>query len=349
MYMCKAEASNPFYHLPTPVDQITEVLFTSPTTSAPTASSSVDASAFTTTPTSFRPSLIDSGINTEFLIQVQPIRLIVFSRPRMLPGNPRLVDIKTSTSSAPHNSWTTRGHFNDRPLRRQGSKPPLLPPWAYVNRPVAREGEKMVLECAARGNPPPKLVWFKGGGGSNLPPPEGLASLHDVNFDVGVREALNYLPLVEAMKYLGTRVAEDDQLFPAIVETPTKTNLSGVISLADMEGAHLTSKETDFTGTRLDRFSVVAGLRKDDTGVPMIAVSRLIVDDLGVSDATRYTCLAQLDMAPLGGHGNWTDVGRLVGNPDAENNSLLLLKVCLLLDDAASFLAPRPENNMLAG
>ncbi|VDN16794.1 unnamed protein product [Dibothriocephalus latus] len=60
----------------------------------------------------------------------------------------------------------------------------------------------------------------------------------------------------------------------------------------------------------MGRFSVVAGLRKDDSGIPVIAVSRLIIDQLQVVDATRYTCLAQLDMAPLGGHGNWTDVGR---------------------------------------
>ncbi|CUT99372.1 cell adhesion molecule [Echinococcus multilocularis] len=308
MYMCKAEAPNPVYHAPTPIDQITQALFSPPST---TSSTSPATSTSTTTPNPFDPS-VDSGINTEFLVQVQPIRLIVFSRPRMLPGNPRLVNTNPSTSPPPHNSWTTRGRFNNHMRWRRSSETTLLPSWAYTNRPVAREGEKMVLECAARGNPPPKLIWFKGGGGSNLPPPEGLASLNDVNFDVGIREALNYLPLTEATKYLGTKVAEDDQLFPAIMEAPATNNLSDVKLLTDMEGANLTPRESDFTETRLDRFSVEAGLRKDDTGVPVIAVSRLIVDDLGVSDATRYTCLAQLDMEPLGGHGNWTDVGSLL-------------------------------------
>lgn len=168
----------------------------------------------------------------------------------------------------------------------------------------------MIIECAARGNPPPKLIWFKGGGGSSLPPPNDLASLNEINFDVGIREALNYLPLTEAMKYLGTKVAEDGQLFPEIMESSIEYNVSDVRPLTELDMANLLPKETDFTGSKLGRFSVVSGLRKDDTGVPMIAVSRLIVDNLAVVDATRYTCLAQLDMESLGGHGNWTDIGR---------------------------------------
>lgn len=42
----------------------------------------------------------------------------------------------------------------------------------------------------------------------------------------------------------------------------------------------------------------------------MIAVSRLIVDNLAIVDATRCTYLAQLDMEPLGGHDNHSDTGR---------------------------------------
>ena len=302
--MCKAEAPNPVYNpMSSQLDQITRALFSPPSTTAD------DIAA--TTPNPY-DSKADIGINTEFLIQVQPIRLIVFSRPRMLPGSPRLVDTNPPTSPPPHNSWSSRVRMDDRFRQRRSPKSSPLPQWAYANLPVAREGEKMVLECAARGNPPPQLIWFKGGGGSNLPPPNGVADLNDVNFDVGIREALNYLPLTEAVKYLGTKVAEDGQLFPAIVESPANYSLSDVKTLTDLDSTSLSPKDTDFSGTRLDRFSVVAGLRKDDTGEPVIAVSRLIMDNLRVSDATRYTCLALLNMQPLGGHGNWTAVGRLV-------------------------------------
>ncbi|KAM7539319.1 hypothetical protein Aperf_G00000049605 [Anoplocephala perfoliata] len=306
MYMCKAEAPNPIYRAPSITDQNSRVILAPPKSDQSTPSNQDGSN---TIPNSFDPS-VDNGINTEFLIQVQPIRLIVFSRPRILPGNPRLIDTNPPASPSPHNSWSQRNSFADR--FRRSSATPSLPPWAYANKPVAREGGKMVLECAARGNPQPKLIWFKGGGGSSLPPPNDLASLTDINFDAGIREALNYLPLTEAVKYFGTKVAEDGQIFPAIMESSMEYNISDVKPLTELDIASLTPKETDFTGTKLDRFSVVSGLRKDDTGVPMIAVSRLIVDNLAVTDATRYTCLAQLDMESLGGHGNWTDIGSLL-------------------------------------
>ena len=304
--MCKAEAPNPVYHPASKqIDHITQALLSPP---------NAEASAATATTPNPNDLNADIGINTEFLIQVQPIRVIVFSRPRILPGNPRLVDTNPPIFPSPHNSWSKRVRVDDHLRGQQEGResPHLRNKYANANRVEAREGEKMVLECAARGNPPPQLIWFKGGGGSSLPPPICRNTFCDLNFDVGIHEALNYLPFTEAVKYLGTKVAEDGQLFPTIVESPFNYSQSDVKPLTDMDGANLSPKEIDFSGTRLDRFSVIAGLRKDDTGALVIAVSRLIVDNLRASDATRYTCLALLKMEPLGGHGNWTDVKRLV-------------------------------------
>ncbi|BHF74968.1 hypothetical protein SprV_0501806000 [Sparganum proliferum] len=278
-------------------------------------------------------------VESEFLVQVQPIRLIVFSRPHMLPGNPRLISLPTpaqlrSTTYFPEllkrsqdqfqptlGRYSYQRHFGDDiqrqrrsptastdpnlPFDDSGTAPGQLPVWHYNNRPVAKEGEQMVLECAARGNPPPKLSWYRGGG-TSLPPPEDV-TYANLNFDKLIREALPYLPLEEAKRYLGTAVAEGSEILPAIEETVRRPGERPEVRKLEVD--NLSPREVDFSGTRLGRFSVVAGLRKDDSGIPVIAVSRLIIDQLQVTDATRYTCLAQLDMAPLGGHGNWTDVG----------------------------------------
>lgn len=302
--MCKAEAHNPMYK------------------------------AQTQTPTPTYGTILQlekgaDGIHSEFLIQVQPIRLIVFSRPVMLPGNPRLVSVPSTSSSPvrpgaktfyPSTFKRRFGPILPANLERQPRKvagevlnednPPRDLFWEFNNRLVAREGKQMVLECAARGNPPPKLYWFKGGG-TSLPQQDDVNSaFQDVNFDVAIHEALNYLPLDKVKLYLGTPVTENSQLFSAIDESTGKSEAK--VEKIDVEEGFLGQRDVDFTGTRLGRFSVISGLRKDDSGVPVIAVSRLIIDQLQVSDATRYTCLAQLDMKPLGGHGNWTDVGRLV-------------------------------------
>ncbi|VDO05772.1 unnamed protein product [Rodentolepis nana] len=296
--MCKAEAPNPVYQAPSTSDQF---LFP-PHNSDPTSSANQDGTSTTLDPTD---SSTDNGINTEFLIQVQPIRLIVISVPQMLPGSPRLIDISPPTSPPPLDSWSRSLKARARQKRNNDNQ-------AYVYKPVAREGEKMVLECAARGNPPPKLIWFKGGGGSSLPRPKGLSSKDEVTFDALIKEALTYLPLTEAMKYLGTKIAEDIQLFPAIVESSSDYNISDVKPLTESDVATLMPKEPDFKGTKLGRFAVVSGLKKDDKGLPLIAVSRLSVDKLGVSDATRYTCLGQLNMEQLGGRGNKTAIGSLL-------------------------------------
>uniref|UniRef100_A0A158QCM6 Ig-like domain-containing protein n=3 Tax=Hymenolepis diminuta TaxID=6216 RepID=A0A158QCM6_HYMDI len=298
MYMCKAEAPNPVYRAPSPTDQL---IFSTPKND-PFSSSNHDG--ISTSPNPFDPST-DNGINTEFLIQVQPIRLIVISVPQMLPGSPRLIDISPPTSPPPLDSWSRTLKSRARQKRNNDNQ-------AYVYKPVAKEGEKMVLECAARGNPPPKLIWFKGGGGSSLPRPKGLSSKDEVTFDALIKEALTYLPLTEAMKYLGTKIAEEGQLFPAIVESSADFNISDVKPLTEVDIASLMPKEPDFKGTKLGRFAVVSGLKKDDKGLPLIAISRLSVDKLGVSDATRYTCLAQLNMEQLGGRGNKTAIGSLL-------------------------------------
>ncbi|KAM3181074.1 hypothetical protein ACTXT7_015067, partial [Hymenolepis weldensis] len=296
MYMCKAEAPNPVYRAPSPTDQF---IFSTPKNDL---FSSSNQDGISTTPNPFDPST-DNGINTEFLIQVQPIRLIVISVPQMLPGSPRLIDVSLPTSPPPLDSWSRTLKARARQKRNNDNQ-------AYVYKPVAKEGEKMVLECAARGNPPPKLIWFKGGGGSSLPRPKGLSSKDEVTFDALIKEALTYLPLTEAMKYLGTKIAEEGQLFPAIAESSADFNISDVKPLTEVDIASLMPKEPEFKGTKLGRFAVVSGLKKDDKGLPLIAISRLSVDKLGVSDATRYTCLAQLNMEQLGGRGNKTAIGR---------------------------------------
>ncbi|KAL7057903.1 hypothetical protein AAHC03_016995 [Spirometra sp. Aus1] len=317
MYMCKAEALNPVYK---PKSKYQDEIF-----------SRGDGPDWDGE---------KSGVvESEFLVQVQPIRLIVFSRPHMLPGNPRLISLPTpaqlrSTTYFPEllkrsqdqfqptlGRYSYQRHFGDDIQRQRRSPtastdpnlpfddsetaPGQLPVWHYNNRPVAKEGEQMVLECAARGNPPPKLSWYRGGG-TSLPPPEDV-TYANLNFDKLIREALPYLPLEEAKRYLGTAVAEGSEILPAIEETVRRPGERPEVRKLEVD--NLSPREVDFTGTRLGRFSVVAGLRKDDSGIPVIAVSRLIIDQLQVTDATRYTCLAQLDMAPLGGHGNWTDVG----------------------------------------
>lgn len=328
MYLCKAEAHNPIYVRPTPLDQMVQSHFAESRPLQPSPAVTTRPSD----PSSASTASSDGSINTEFLVQIQPIRLIVFSRPRMLPGNPRLMSnhhliashmLSTYPPTPPPPAWGPYPTMRQRQRVWKRDVEAGIPSWAYANRPVAREGEKMVLECAARGNPPPRLIWFKGGGGTSLPFPQssiggnggtynGLSPHRDeVNFDVAIREALKYLPIEEARKYLGTLVAEDSQILPAILEIGGEDPAKIATKISDVDTT-LGPKEIDFSGTRLDRFSVVSGLRKDDKGKAVIAVSRLIVDNLRVSDATRYTCLAQLNMEQLGGHGNWTDVGRQV-------------------------------------
>ncbi|VEL12971.1 unnamed protein product [Protopolystoma xenopodis] len=344
MYMCKAEAKNPAYR---------------------------ERKVFE----DFNPPRI--------LIQVQPIRGIVFVRPHILPGSPSLVPSKprypsrrhsctmqsndfpfrsrngrdAAESASPSTSPTPSGSsslapsspsslsseedqnhgrfFNIDPqvasLSRQHPKirrkSRIRNRWYTSDGPpapvniVAWEDGRMTLECAVRGWPNPHLMWFRGGVGSaaSLAPDSNA-----ITFDQNVKVALRTHNLVDIHHILGTKISDDDRLFETVgfPNSRFKDSEFGseVVNEAAAEagggtvtgrGARIISAVSNSKNMAcIGRFSLQTGVINDTTGRPVLKVSRLVVDNVMPQDATRYTCLALLDLEPLGGHGNFTDVGR---------------------------------------
>ncbi|KAF5405904.1 hypothetical protein PHET_00646 [Paragonimus heterotremus] len=269
----------------------------------------------------YDPSPEESGaIESPILVQLQAIRGIVFSPPRILPGSPLEVPVLQTDGSA----YMDRAYIIKRRVKRESGSPIVMTPAARYHmqptstnifeRPmqispvgtkktqsVVKEGGQLVLECQARGRPSPQLLWFRGGMGSSMLP-ESKA----VTFDQRIKEALQHLPLSDVQRQLGVLIADSNHLLPAISQSD-ETRPSG----APTEHPP-TSGETNVKELRNDksgRFELSIGIRKDDTGDPVITVSRLTINQLAPSDATRYTCLALLDLGQFGGNGNYTDVG----------------------------------------
>ncbi|CAL8084774.1 unnamed protein product [Calicophoron daubneyi] len=292
VYFCKAEAINPTY--------------------APERSK-------------FDPPSYESGvIEDPLLVQVQAIRGIVFSPPRILPGSPKEVSVPR-TDEPPllldHNDRRKRAERLDEPSN------PMVPAARYYMQPapehafrhqlkpghqllgqvnsVAKEGGQLVLECQARGKPNPQILWFRGGMGSVM-----IGDSKAVTFDQRIKEALQYLNLEDVQKQMGTLIANGQRLYPAIAHPHSSDNVGESVPLADSESGQPQVEE----GIRykLGRFQLGVGVRRDDTGDPVITVSRLTINHLQASDATRYTCLALLDLSQYGGNGNYTDVGSVL-------------------------------------
>ncbi|VDQ01492.1 unnamed protein product [Trichobilharzia regenti] len=268
-------------------------------------------------------SLYESGVVTApFFIQIQAIRGIVYSRPRLLPGSP--MEIFTSTDSDDPQLVRPYKRFINKRQGEQGGEvfqgsPNYLqrvqPLWHEAEkikdkpispsaRKIVQEGGKLTLECQARGRPSPQLLWYRGGMGSSAISPSSQA----VTFDQRIRSALQHLPLEDVQRELGILIADFDHLLPAVMNLENQSNEGVSKAPGDLSGSYRKGTQN----YELGRFQLSTGLRKDDRGDPVIAMSRLTINNLMPSDATRYTCLALLNLNQYGGNGNFTDVGRLV-------------------------------------
>ncbi|VDP68354.1 unnamed protein product [Echinostoma caproni] len=295
-YLCKAEAFNP---------------------------------AWTPDRSPFDPPSYESGaVEAPMLVQLQAIRGIVFSPPRMLPGSPsevnptKLHEPGYRQKQFKRDSWAKSGmipgeRYYMQPLRRTKYDQSFEASRTFFRqmKPVAQEGGQLVLECQARGKPTPQLLWYRGGMGTNM-----LIDSKAVTFDQRIKEALQHLPLADVQRQLGILIADSNRLYPAIAkadplnERAQMVNENGQLPIEGMVG--------EMTTHKLGRFEMSVGTRRDDTGDPVITVSRLTINHLQPSDATRYTCLALLDLGQYGGSGNYTDVGSIL--PDVIMNPRII-------------------------
>ncbi|CAH8493074.1 unnamed protein product [Dicrocoelium dendriticum] len=261
-------------------------------------------------------------IDSPVLIQLQAIRGIVFVPPRLVPGNP--MEVATSSLQGP---TFVREMMDYRSFVKRDDTPPFMSPahryymrprsknmldssqQTYRSsiekiRPVAHEGHDMLLECQARGKPSPKLLWYRGGTGANM-----LVASKAVTFDQRVKEAMQHVPLYEVQKQLGILIADGERLLPVFQGANDKSEESGQQAQRVTGTSLIDANDTTTRTYHLGRYDLSVGVRTDDTGDPVITVSRLGVRKLRPSDATRYTCLALLNLEEYGGRGNYTDVG----------------------------------------
>ncbi|CAH8649611.1 unnamed protein product [Schistosoma curassoni] len=266
--------------------------------------------------------LYESGVVTSpFLIQIQAIRGIVYSRPRLLPGSPMEVFSTTDSDESqlvdPYKHFVNKRQDEQRLDTIPGSSSYLqtvLPLWRGSDkekekpimtnaRKIVQEGGRLILECQARGRPSPQLLWYRGGMGSST-----TNSSQAITFDQRIKSALQHLPLEDVQRELGILIADFDHLFPAVINM---VNISNEVTNKAPENPGSIHRKGIQTH-ELGRFQLSTGLRKDDQGDPVIAMSRLTINNLMPSDATRYTCLALLNLNYYGGAGNFTDVGSIL-------------------------------------
>ncbi|OON20417.1 immunoglobulin domain protein [Opisthorchis viverrini] len=283
IYLCKAEAPNPTWSLETSIQD----------------------------PPSSESGVVESPV----LVQLQAIRGIVFTPPRMLPGSPKEVPVpqthdqqqyafkkRAVRSANGYTTYTETPRFYMQSRANSFGKPQQISGTQFGKvRPVTLEGGQLVLECQARGKPSPQLLWYRGGMGTNI-----LTDSKAFTFDQRIREALQHLTLEEVQPQLGIMIAQGDRLLPSIAGPGTEKHSTRNPTLSSMPGDMNTGQ---LKQNQLDRFELAVNVRKDDTGDPVITVSRLTIHELRPSDATRYTCLAVLDLSHFGGSGNYTDVG----------------------------------------
>ncbi|KAG5443040.1 3-oxoacyl-[acyl-carrier-protein] synthase [Clonorchis sinensis] len=283
IYLCKAEAPNPTWSMETSIQD--------------------------------PPSSESGAIESPVLVQLQAIRGIVFTPPRMLPGSPKEVPVpqthdqqqyafkkRAVRSETGHSTFTETPRFYMQSRANSFGKPQQISGTQFGKvRPVTLEGGQLVLECQARGKPSPQLLWYRGGMGTNI-----LTDSKAFTFDQRIREALQHLTLEEVQPQLGIMIAQGDRLLPSIAGPGMEKYSTRNPMLSPMPGDMNTGQ---LKQNQLDRFELAVNVRKDDTGDPVITVSRLTIHELRPSDATRYTCLAVLDLSHFGGSGNYTDVG----------------------------------------
>ncbi|CAH8577450.1 unnamed protein product [Schistosoma turkestanicum] len=266
--------------------------------------------------------LYESGVVTApFLIQIQAIRGIVYSRPRLLPGSPAEVFSKTDSDEpqlvSSYKHIVNRRQDEQRLDTVQGSPNYLqsvLPLWRESDekkekpiiknsKKIVQEGGTLILECQARGRPSPQLLWYRGGMGSLT-----THSSQAITFDQRIKSALQHLPLEDVQRELGILIADFDHLFPSAINMVNISNEVMNKAPENRGSIHRKGIQTH----ELGRFQLSTGFRKDDRGDPVIAMSRLTINNLMPSDATRYTCLALLNLNLYGGVGNFTDVGSIL-------------------------------------
>ncbi|THD25621.1 Fasciclin-2 [Fasciola hepatica] len=267
----------------------------------------------------FDPPPYESGaIEAPMLVQLQAIRGIVFSPPRMLPGSPSEVNptklhepvfakMKLKRDTWASSSMMPGERYYMQPLRRTPHDEPFETSRNIFRqmKPVAQEGGQLTLECQARGKPTPQLLWYRGGMGTNM-----LVDSKAITFDQRIKEALQHLPLADVQRQLGILIADNNKLYPAIAKADQLSERSQVVNFDGQTASDVATGE--MLTHKLGRFEMAVGTRKDDTGDPVIMVSRLTINGLQPSDATRYTCLALLDLGQYGGSGNYTDVGSVL-------------------------------------
>ncbi|KAH8864440.1 cell adhesion molecule, partial [Schistosoma japonicum] len=266
--------------------------------------------------------LYESGVVTApFLVQIQAIRGIVYSRPRLLPGSPMEIfaptDPDESQLVSPYKHFVNKRQDEQRLNTVQNSPNYLqtvLPLWRDNDneneklnmahkKKIVQEGGKLILECQARGRPSPQLLWYKGGMGSST-----THNSQAVTFDQRIKSALQHLPLDDVQRELGILIADFEHLFPSVINME---NISSEV-IGQPSANHGAIYRKGIQTHELGRFQLSTGVRKDDRGDPVIAMSRLTINNLMPPDATRYTCLALLNLNHYGGVGNFTDVGSIL-------------------------------------
>ncbi|KAK4474363.1 hypothetical protein MN116_001526 [Schistosoma mekongi] len=266
--------------------------------------------------------LYESGVVTApFLVQIQAIRGIVYSRPRLLPGSPMEIfaptDPDESQLVSPYKHFISKRQDEPRLNAVQNSPnylQTILPLWRdndmakeklnmASTKKIVQEGGKLILECQARGRPRPQLLWYRGGMGSST-----THNSQAVTFDQRIKLALQHLPLDDIQRELGILIADFEHLFPSVINMENIS--SEVVNQPSANPGAIYRK--GIQTHELGRFQLSTGLRKDDRGDPVIAVSRLTINNLMPPDATRYTCLALLNLNHYGGVGNFTDVGSIL-------------------------------------